>query len=63
MSASLYLYVDLGLTDHLSLTCSQVAALSFGDFYNAQYVKMYNVFMVQLQVRYYHTILMLGHLF
>lgn len=28
----------------------QVAALSFGDFYNMQYVKMYTIFMVQLQV-------------
>lgn len=28
----------------------QVAALTFGDFYNAQYVKMYTIFMVQLQV-------------
>ncbi|KAF5947424.1 hypothetical protein HYC85_013381 [Camellia sinensis] len=26
-----------------------VAALNFGDFYNMQYVKMYNIFMVQLQ--------------
>lgn len=35
---------------NLTLQClSEVAALSFGDFYNAQYVKMYNVFMVQLQ--------------
>jgi hypothetical protein len=29
----------------------QVAALNFGDFYNIQYVKMYNFFMVQLQVQ------------
>lgn len=28
----------------------QVAALSFGEFYNVQYVKMYTIFMVQLQV-------------
>jgi len=28
----------------------QVAALHFGDFYDMQYVKMYAVFMVQLQV-------------
>ncbi|CAO2832356.1 unnamed protein product [Amaranthus hypochondriacus] len=35
---------------NLTLQClSEVAALTFGDFYNAQYVKMYNVFMVQLQ--------------
>ncbi|KAL2921491.1 Protein EXPORTIN 1A [Bienertia sinuspersici] len=36
---------------NLTLQClSEVAVLSFGDFYDAQYVKMYNVFMVQLQV-------------
>ncbi|KAL9225073.1 hypothetical protein vseg_001040 [Gypsophila vaccaria] len=35
---------------NLTLQClSEVAALNFGDFYNVQYVKMYNVFMVQLQ--------------
>lgn len=35
---------------NLTLQClSEVAALSFGDFYDAQYVKMYNVFVVQLQ--------------
>ncbi|XP_021761959.1 protein EXPORTIN 1A isoform X1 [Chenopodium quinoa] len=35
---------------NLTLQClSEVAALTFGEFYNAQYVKMYNVFMVQLQ--------------
>ncbi|XP_057540813.1 protein EXPORTIN 1A isoform X1 [Amaranthus tricolor] len=35
---------------NLTLQClSEVAALTFGDFYNAQYVKMYNIFMVQLQ--------------
>lgn len=28
----------------------QVAALNFGDFYNVQYVNMYNIFMAQLQV-------------
>ena len=28
----------------------QVVALNFGDFYNVQYVKMYNIFMMQLQV-------------
>jgi hypothetical protein len=28
----------------------QVAALQFGDFYNMQYVKMYTIFMMQLQV-------------
>ncbi|KAM7463572.1 hypothetical protein LguiA_031693 [Lonicera macranthoides] len=33
-----------------TLQCLQeVAALNFGDFYNVQYVKMYNIFMVQLQ--------------
>lgn len=35
---------------NLTLQClTEVAALSFGDFYNMQYVKMYNVFIVQLQ--------------
>ncbi|CAH9110042.1 unnamed protein product [Cuscuta europaea] len=35
---------------NLTLQClAEVAALSFGDFYNAQYVNMYNIFMVQLQ--------------
>ena len=29
----------------------QVAALQFGDFYNMQYVKMYTIFMMQLQVK------------
>jgi len=28
----------------------QVATLQFGDFYDMQYVKMYTIFMVQLQV-------------
>ncbi|CAH9070808.1 unnamed protein product [Cuscuta epithymum] len=35
---------------NLTLQClAEVAALSFGDFYNTQYVNMYNIFMVQLQ--------------
>ncbi|XP_009351846.1 protein EXPORTIN 1A isoform X1 [Pyrus x bretschneideri] len=35
---------------NLTLQClTEVAALSFGEFYNAQYVKMYSIFMVQLQ--------------
>ncbi|XP_047980580.1 protein EXPORTIN 1A isoform X2 [Salvia hispanica] len=35
---------------NLTLQClTEIAALSFGDFYNAQYVNMYSVFMVQLQ--------------
>ncbi|XP_061995641.1 protein EXPORTIN 1A [Rosa rugosa] len=35
---------------NLALQClTEVAALTFGDFYNAQYVKMYTIFMVQLQ--------------
>ncbi|KAF5749342.1 protein EXPORTIN 1A [Tripterygium wilfordii] len=34
----------------LTLQClTEVAALSFGDYYNVQYIKMYNYFMVQLQ--------------
>ncbi|OIT27334.1 protein exportin 1a [Nicotiana attenuata] len=33
-----------------TLQClTEVAVLNFGDFYNIQYVKMYNIFMVQLQ--------------
>nr|QEL13144.1 XPO1a [Nicotiana benthamiana] len=33
-----------------TLQClTEVAVLNFGDFYNVQYVKMYNIFMVQLQ--------------
>ncbi|CAI0561296.1 unnamed protein product [Linum tenue] len=36
---------------NLALQClTEVAALSFGDFYDLQYIKMYNFFMVQLQV-------------
>ncbi|KAE9464667.1 hypothetical protein C3L33_03460, partial [Rhododendron williamsianum] len=36
---------------NLTLQClTEVAALNFGDFYNVQYVKMYTIFMVQLQV-------------
>ncbi|KAH9727968.1 protein EXPORTIN 1A [Citrus sinensis] len=35
---------------NLTLQClTEVGALNFGDFYNVQYVNMYNVFMVQLQ--------------
>ncbi|KAK1431645.1 hypothetical protein QVD17_08152 [Tagetes erecta] len=35
---------------NLTLQClTEVAALNFGDFYDVQYVKMYNIFMVQLQ--------------
>uniref|UniRef100_A0A7N0UPH6 Importin N-terminal domain-containing protein n=1 Tax=Kalanchoe fedtschenkoi TaxID=63787 RepID=A0A7N0UPH6_KALFE len=35
---------------NLTLQClTEVAALSCGEFYNAQYIKMYNIFMVQLQ--------------
>ncbi|KAK6926156.1 Chromosome region maintenance repeat [Dillenia turbinata] len=35
---------------NLALQClTEVAALNFGDFYNMQYVKMYTIFMVQLQ--------------
>ncbi|GAB2227548.1 hypothetical protein Drorol1_Dr00009371 [Drosera rotundifolia] len=35
---------------NLTLQClTEVAALSFGDFYNGQFVNMYNIFMVQLQ--------------
>nr|XP_043615011.1 protein EXPORTIN 1A [Erigeron canadensis] len=36
---------------NLTLQClTEVAALNFGDFFNAQYVNMYNIFMVQLQI-------------
>ncbi|PKA48667.1 hypothetical protein AXF42_Ash018484 [Apostasia shenzhenica] len=35
---------------NLTLQClTEVAALHFGDFYDIQYVKMYTIFMVQLQ--------------
>ncbi|GLT95335.1 hypothetical protein SLE2022_130230 [Rubroshorea leprosula] len=35
---------------NLTLQClTEVAALNFGDYYDVQYVKMYTVFMVQLQ--------------
>ncbi|XP_057774096.1 protein EXPORTIN 1A-like [Salvia miltiorrhiza] len=35
---------------NLTIQClTEVAALSFGDFYNMQYVKLYTIFMVQLQ--------------
>ncbi|GFP94285.1 exportin-1 [Phtheirospermum japonicum] len=35
---------------NLTLQClTEVAALTFGEFYNMQYVKMYTIFMVQLQ--------------
>ncbi|CAM6105957.1 unnamed protein product [Calypogeia fissa] len=36
---------------NLALQClTEVAVLSFGDFYDAQFVKLYTIFMVQLQV-------------
>ncbi|CAL9768896.1 unnamed protein product [Musa acuminata subsp. burmannicoides] len=35
---------------NLTLQClTEVAALQFGDFYDMQYVKMYTIFMIQLQ--------------
>ncbi|CAI9767781.1 unnamed protein product [Fraxinus pennsylvanica] len=35
---------------NLALQClTEVAALSFGEFYNMQYAKMYSIFMMQLQ--------------
>ncbi|KAL5568216.1 hypothetical protein UlMin_024791 [Ulmus minor] len=35
---------------NLTLQClTEVASLTFGDFYDMQYVKMYSIFMVQLQ--------------
>ncbi|KAG8487173.1 hypothetical protein CXB51_020831 [Gossypium anomalum] len=35
---------------NLTLQClTEVAALNFGDYYDVHYVKMYNIFMVQLQ--------------
>ncbi|KAK8961316.1 hypothetical protein KSP40_PGU007993 [Platanthera guangdongensis] len=35
---------------NLTLQClTEVAALQFGDFYDMQYIKMYTIFMVQLQ--------------
>ncbi|MBA0710152.1 hypothetical protein Golax_025145, partial [Gossypium laxum] len=43
-----------GFSNDLAVSMSrfgllQVASLNFGDYYNVQYVKMYNIFMVQLQ--------------
>ncbi|KAL3682847.1 hypothetical protein R1sor_000869 [Riccia sorocarpa] len=36
---------------NLALQClTEVAVLSFGDFYDAQFVKLYTIFMVQLQI-------------
>lgn len=36
---------------NLALQClTEVAALNFGDFYDTQFVKLYTIFMVQLQV-------------
>ncbi|KAF3779403.1 EXPORTIN 1A protein [Nymphaea thermarum] len=36
---------------NLTLQClTEVAALQFGDFYDSQYITMYTVFMVQLQI-------------
>lgn len=46
----IYIIFYVVRNDILTNMFTQVAALTFGDFYNAQYVKMYNVFMVQLQV-------------
>ncbi|CAI0559661.1 unnamed protein product [Linum tenue] len=44
-------YFPMASYRNLALQClTEVAALSFGDFYNVQYVTMYNFFMVQLQV-------------
>ncbi|XP_061355283.1 protein EXPORTIN 1A isoform X1 [Gastrolobium bilobum] len=35
---------------NLTLQClTEVASLQFGNYYDAQYIKMYNIFMVQLQ--------------
>ncbi|KAI4330800.1 hypothetical protein MLD38_029049 [Melastoma candidum] len=35
---------------NLTIQClTEVAALNFGDYYNVQYVNMYNIFIVQLQ--------------
>ncbi|KAJ7518088.1 hypothetical protein O6H91_21G054800 [Diphasiastrum complanatum] len=36
---------------NLALQClTEVAALSFGDFYDSEFVKLYTIFMVQLQI-------------
>ncbi|CAL1412310.1 unnamed protein product [Linum trigynum] len=44
-------YFPMASYRNLALQClTEVAALSFGDFYDLQYIKMYNFFMVQLQV-------------
>ncbi|XP_051137997.1 protein EXPORTIN 1A isoform X2 [Andrographis paniculata] len=42
-------YRNLALQCLTEFCFPQVAALNFGDFYNSQYVKMYTIFMVQLQ--------------
>lgn len=43
-------YQLLDLVVKLILLFIQVASLQFGDFYDMQYVRMYTIFMVQLQV-------------
>ncbi|KAG6506306.1 hypothetical protein ZIOFF_031629 [Zingiber officinale] len=43
-------FFPMGSYQNLTLQClTEVAALQFGDFYDPQYVKMYTIFMVQLQ--------------
>ncbi|XP_042461380.1 protein EXPORTIN 1A-like [Zingiber officinale] len=43
-------FFPMGSYRNLTLQClTEVAALQFGDFYDAQYVKMYTIFMAQLQ--------------
>jgi hypothetical protein len=41
----------------------QVAALSFGEMYDQQFVKLYNVFMVQLQVLHDFALTHIAHRF
>ncbi|XP_074560822.1 protein EXPORTIN 1A-like [Curcuma longa] len=43
-------FFPMGSYRNLTLQClTEVAALQFGDFYDPQYVKMYTIFMAQLQ--------------
>jgi hypothetical protein len=46
-----FLYWSVSFPFLLFWATLQVAALQFGDFYNMQYVKMYTIFMMQMQVK------------
>ncbi|KAI3887907.1 hypothetical protein MKX03_012587 [Papaver bracteatum] len=50
LSDTLLNFFHVAAYRNLTLQClSDVASLQFGDFYNMQYVKMYTVFIAQLQ--------------